>query len=47
MIAAALSQVFQADCQEEVRRVAREVIGRLEPVAPKVAALFGGGRGAG
>jgi transposase-like protein len=40
MIAAALRQVFQAGSREEARRVCREVIGRLEPVAPKVAALL-------
>ena len=40
MIAAALRQVFQADSLEHARRVCREVIGRLEPVAPKVAALL-------
>jgi len=39
MVAAALRQVFQADSGEDARRVCREVIGRLEPVAPKVAAL--------
>jgi transposase-like protein len=39
MIAAALRQVFVADSGEDARRVLREVIGRLEPVAPKVAAL--------
>jgi putative transposase len=40
MIAAALRQVFQADSHDEARRICREVIGRLEPVAPKVAALL-------
>jgi putative transposase len=40
MVAAALRQVFQADGQAEARRVCREVIARLEPVAPKVAALL-------
>jgi len=40
MIAAALRQVFQADSLAQARRVCREVIGRLEPVAPKVAALL-------
>jgi putative transposase len=40
MIAAALRQVFQADSLDEARRVCAEVIGRLEPVAPKVAALL-------
>jgi transposase-like protein len=40
MIAAALRQVFQADSAAEARRVCREVIVRLEPVAPKVADLL-------
>jgi putative transposase len=40
MIAAALRQVFQADSPEDARRLCREVIVRLEPVAPKVAALL-------
>lgn len=40
MIAAALRQVFQAASGEEARRVCREVILRLEEVAPKVAALL-------
>jgi putative transposase len=40
MIAAALRQVFQADSGAEARRVCREVIGRLEPLAPKVADLL-------
>ena len=40
MIAAALRQVFAADSHDQARRVCREVIGRLEPVAPKVAALL-------
>jgi putative transposase len=40
MIAAALRQVFAADSGAEARRVCREVIGRLEPVAPKVARLL-------
>jgi transposase-like protein len=40
MIAAARRQVFQADSADEARRVCAEVIGRLEPVAPKVAALL-------
>jgi putative transposase len=39
MVAAALRQVFQADSGADARRVLHEVIGRLEPVAPKVAAL--------
>ena len=40
MVAAALRQVFQAGSGEEARALCREVIGRLEPVAPKVAALL-------
>jgi len=40
MIAAALRQVFAADSGAEARRVCREVIGRLEPLAPKVADLL-------
>lgn len=40
MIAAALRQVFQADSQPDARRVCREVIDRLEPLAPKVAHLL-------
>lgn len=40
MIAAALRQIFAADSAAEARRVCHEVIGRLEPVAPKVAALL-------
>jgi putative transposase len=40
MIAAALRQVFQADSAEDARRICHEVIERLEPVAPKVAALL-------
>ena len=40
MIAAALRRVFQAGSREEARRLCREVIGRLEGVAPKVAALL-------
>jgi putative transposase len=39
MIAAALRQIFQADSKAEARRICRQVIGRLEPVAPKVARL--------
>lgn len=40
MIAAGLRQVFQATSGEEARRVCREVIVRLEPLAPKVAGLL-------
>lgn len=40
MIAAGLRQVFQADSALEARRVCHEVIVRLEPLAPKVAALL-------
>ena len=40
MIAAALRQVFQAASAEEARRVCHEVIGRLEALVPKVAALL-------
>jgi putative transposase len=40
MIAAALRQVFQAESLADARRVSREVIGRLEPLAPKVAQLL-------
>ena len=40
MIAAALRQVFQADSLADARRVCAEVIGRLEPLAPKVAGLL-------
>jgi len=40
MIAAALRQVFAADSHDQARRVCREVIGRLEAVAPKVAGLL-------
>jgi transposase-like protein len=40
MVAAALRQVFQAGSQDEARALCREVIGRLEPVAPKVARLL-------
>jgi transposase-like protein len=40
MVAAALRQVFQADSKDDAHRLCREVIGRLEPVAPKVAHLL-------
>lgn len=40
MIAAGLRQIFQAESAAEARRVCREVIVRLEPVAPKVAELL-------
>ncbi len=40
MIAAGLRQIFQATSGEEARRVCREVIVRLEQVAPKVAGLL-------
>jgi transposase-like protein len=40
MIAAALRSVFAADSGPEARRVCHEVIGRLEPLAPKVAGLL-------
>jgi len=40
MVAAALRQVFQAGSAAEARRVCREVIVRLEGVAPKVAELL-------
>jgi transposase-like protein len=40
MIAAALRQVFQADSHADARRLTGEVIARLAPVAPKVAALL-------
>jgi putative transposase len=40
MIAAALRQVFQATSGEEARRLCREVIVRLEAIAPKVADLL-------
>jgi len=40
MIAAALRQVFAADSAADARRICREVIGRLEAVAPKVADLL-------
>jgi transposase-like protein len=40
MIAAALRQVFQAESLEDARRVCREVIVRLEGIAPKVATLL-------
>ena len=40
MVGAALRQVFQADSMEQARATCREVIVRLEPVAPKVAGLL-------
>jgi len=40
IVAAALRQLFQATTGEEARRVCREVIERLESVAPKVAGLL-------
>ena len=40
MIAAGLRQIFQATSGEEARRLCREVIVRLEQVAPKVAGLL-------
>ena len=40
MIAAALRSVFAADSGPEARRICGEVIGRLAPVAPKVAELL-------
>jgi len=40
MIGAALRQIFQAISGEEARRLCREVIVRLEQVAPKVAGLL-------
>jgi transposase-like protein len=40
MIAAGLRQIFQAESMEDARRVCREVIVRLEPLAPKVAELL-------
>jgi len=40
MIAAALRSVFSADSGAEARRICGEVIGRLAPVAPKVAELL-------
>jgi putative transposase len=40
MIAAGLRQIFQATSAEEARRVCKEVIVRLEGLAPKVAGLL-------
>ena len=40
MIAAALRSVFAADSAAEARRICGEVIGRLTPLAPKVAELL-------
>jgi transposase-like protein len=40
MVGAALRQVFQAESMQQARATCREVIVRLEPVAPKVAGLL-------
>jgi putative transposase len=40
MIAAALRQVFQAESMADAHRICHDVIGRLEGLAPKVAALL-------